>query len=67
MLVIAHRGASQEAIENSFEAFELAVESGAKRIELDVQLTADQELIVMHDDTITRTCNRWGVVHKLTR
>lgn len=67
MIVIGHRGAPFEAVENSFEAFELAVDSGADRIEFDVQLTADNELVVMHDKTLQRTCNRWGATTQVTR
>jgi glycerophosphoryl diester phosphodiesterase len=55
MLVIAHRGANKEALENSWNAFELAVEGGAERIELDVQLSRDGHAVVMHDDSLART------------
>lgn len=47
--VIAHRGASAAAMENTVEAFELAVELGADAIELDVRRTADGHLVVHHD------------------
>lgn len=47
--VIAHRGASAAAPENTVEAFRLAVELGADGIELDVRRTADDELVVVHD------------------
>jgi glycerophosphoryl diester phosphodiesterase len=47
--VIAHRGASAHARENTIEAFELAVELGADGIELDVRRTADGMLVVHHD------------------
>ena len=50
----AHRGASGYAPENTLEAFALAVESKADGIELDVQLTKDKKLIVIHDETIDR-------------
>lgn len=49
MLVIAHRGASGYKPENTMEAFETAVSMGADFIELDVQETADDKLIVWHD------------------
>ena len=52
MLVIAHRGANREALENSFAAFDLAVGGGAARIELDVHLTADGQVVVHHDDVL---------------
>ena len=49
-LVIAHRGASAYASENTLRAFELAVRQGADMCELDVQRTADGVLVVFHDD-----------------
>jgi glycerophosphoryl diester phosphodiesterase len=52
MLIIAHRGANREAQENSFEAFDLAVECGAQRIELDVQFTKDKIAVINHDDDL---------------
>lgn len=53
-LVIAHRGASAYAPENTIAAFALAKRQGAAMIELDVQLTADGALAVFHDDTTER-------------
>jgi glycerophosphoryl diester phosphodiesterase len=53
-LVIAHRGASAYAPENTIPAFELAVRQGADMIELDVQRSADGVLVVFHDDTTER-------------
>lgn len=47
--VIAHRGASHDAPENTIAAFELAVRQGADAIELDVRRTADDRLVVHHD------------------
>ena len=67
MQVIAHRGANREALENSWSAFELAVDGGALRIELDVQLTADGHAAVMHDDDFSRTAERPGRLSALTR
>ncbi|MBI3289737.1 MAG: glycerophosphodiester phosphodiesterase [Elusimicrobia bacterium] len=57
MLVIAHRGASGHAPENTLAAFRLALEMGAKAIELDVHQTLDHELVVAHDDDLKR-CGR---------
>ena len=48
-LIMAHRGASTEAYENSMEAFQLAVDQKADMIELDVHLTKDNQLLVHHD------------------
>jgi glycerophosphoryl diester phosphodiesterase len=52
--VIAHRGASAYAPEHTHAAFELAVELGADRLELDVRATADGELLVVHDPIAER-------------
>ena len=59
-LVVAHRGASAQAPENTMEAFRLGVEAGADAIELDVHLTADGQLAVIHDETLDRTTDRTG-------
>lgn len=53
--VIAHRGASQHAPENTLAAFELAADMGADWFELDCQLTGDGEVIVLHDADLERT------------
>ena len=53
-LVLAHRGASRSAPENTLEAFELAVRQGADGVELDVRLTADDRAVVIHDRTLKR-------------
>lgn len=62
----AHRGASAYAPENTMEAFELAVAQKADGIELDIQLTKDGKLAVIHDETIDRTCNGTGYVKDFT-
>jgi glycerophosphoryl diester phosphodiesterase len=61
-LVVAHRGASAEAPENTLVAYQLAVDMGADAIEIDVQLTADGKLAVIHDETLDRTTNLSGPV-----
>lgn len=61
-LVIAHRGASLYAPENTIAAFELAVEMGADAIELDTMLTTDGTPIVIHDQSLERTTNGSGSV-----
>lgn len=58
----AHRGASGDAPENTLAAFELAARQGADGIELDVQRTADGELVVCHDETIDRTSTGSGAI-----
>jgi glycerophosphoryl diester phosphodiesterase len=65
-LIIAHRGASADAPENSFSAFALAAEQEADGLELDVQLSADGRPVVMHDKTVDRTTNGRGAVSRLT-
>lgn len=54
-VVVAHRGASAYAPEHTFAAWDLAVEQGADYLEQDLQMTADGELVVLHDDTLDRT------------
>jgi len=56
-LIIAHRGARSLAPENTLAAAHKALELGADMWELDVAVTADGELVVVHDDTLDRTCN----------
>lgn len=58
--ITAHRGFSHIAPENTMPAFEAAVGCGADFIELDVQLTADEQMVVFHDDKIDRTTNGRG-------
>jgi glycerophosphoryl diester phosphodiesterase len=53
-LVIAHRGASAEERENTIPAFERAIAQGADYVELDVQMSADGELVVFHDLDLDR-------------
>jgi len=54
-IVIAHRGASRRALENSLEAFSLSLADRADMIEFDVRLSADGEPVVIHDDRTGRT------------
>src|SRR5918997_3731451 len=63
---LAHRGASALAPENTIEAFRLAVEAGAGGLELDVHMTRDGHLVVIHDATVDRTTNGTGAVSDLT-
>ncbi len=55
-VVFAHRGASGYAPENTLAAFKLAYQLGAEAIELDVKLTQDGQIVVLHDQTVDRTC-----------
>ncbi|MCX7838407.1 MAG: glycerophosphodiester phosphodiesterase family protein, partial [Anaerolineae bacterium] len=65
-LILAHRGASAYAPENTLAAFNLAFELGADGIELDVSLTRDGIPVVIHDDTVDRTTNGHGAVNQFT-
>jgi glycerophosphoryl diester phosphodiesterase len=65
-IMIAHRGASGYAPENTPAAFHKAVELGCQMIELDVRLSADQVPVVLHDNTIARTAGDPRRVDQLT-
>jgi glycerophosphoryl diester phosphodiesterase len=64
--VIAHRGASAYAPENTLAAFELAARQGADMIELDVQRSADGVLVIFHDDTTERWDGRARLASECT-
>jgi len=67
VMIMAHRGYSGVAPENTIPAFEAAVEAGATAVELDVQMTKDGKIVVLHDDNIKRTtgvnANIWDVTY----
>jgi len=62
MLKFAHRGASGYAPENTMAAIKKAVEMGTKALEIDVQLTRDRKLVVIHDYDLKRTTNGRGFI-----
>jgi glycerophosphoryl diester phosphodiesterase len=64
--IIAHRGASIHAPENTLAAFQLALEQQADGIELDAMLSKDGQVVVIHDDTVDRTTDGSGRVKDLT-
>jgi glycerophosphoryl diester phosphodiesterase len=66
MLIIAHRGASGNAPENTLAAFRKAVALGATFIETDLQLSRDARFVAIHDATVNRTTNGHGAVHDMT-
>lgn len=66
VLVIAHRGASGHAPENTLAAFKRAVALGATFIETDLQLSRDARFVAIHDDTVNRTTNGQGKVQELS-
>lgn len=61
-LIIAHRGASATAPENTMAAFKKAIEDKAQAIEVDVRLTRDNEVVVIHDSRLERTTNGRGKI-----
>ena len=67
MKVFAHRGFSGRYPENTMAAFGKAVECGADGIELDVHLSKDGEVMIMHDEALLRTTGRSGIVSDYTR
>ena len=60
VLVVAHRGDWRNAPENSLQAFKNCIEMGVDMIEIDLKKTKDNQLILMHDNTIDRTTNGKG-------
>ncbi len=66
MEIIAHRGYSYKAPENTIAAFDLALESGFPHMEFDVQLTADDVPVVIHDETVDRTTDGSGDVANMS-
>ncbi len=67
MIVVAHRGANREAQENSFAAFERAIEVGAQRIELDVVISKDGHGVIVHENSLLRVTGVDKKVSDLTR
>lgn len=65
-LIVAHRGAALEAPEHTIPAYEAAVASGADALWLDVQESADDQLVVIHDAGLERTTNGRGPVRART-
>jgi glycerophosphoryl diester phosphodiesterase len=63
-IIVAHRGASADAPENTLAAFEEAIRQGADAIELDVRLSRDGEVVVFHDATLGRTTDGRGFVSR---
>jgi len=64
--IYGHRGAAGEAPENTLGGFRHAWDRGTRCFELDIQLTADRELVVIHDDRVNRTTGSRGAVSSLT-
>jgi glycerophosphoryl diester phosphodiesterase len=66
ILVLGHRGYSSKYPENTILAFRKAIEAGADGVELDVWLTKDGEVVVIHDETVDRVSNGSGSVKEMT-
>ena len=64
--IVGHRGARGEAPENTAAGFQVAMEAGVTEIELDVRLSRDGHLIVVHDANVTRTTGERGKAHHYT-
>jgi len=65
-LIVAHRGYSARAPENTLASLCLALDAGAPLCEIDVRRTADGEVVVLHDATVDRTTNGSGTVAEMT-
>lgn len=65
-VVIAHRGASYDFAEHTYDAYVSAIEAGAEGLECDVRLTADKVLLCWHDPDLERTSDGKGRISKLT-
>ncbi len=66
LLIIAHRGASRVAPENTLKAFQIAIELHTDILELDVHQSKDGEIVIMHDGNTFRTTGYFGSISKLT-
>ena len=65
-IIIAHRGGAKLAPENTLASFDNAIALGVDMIEIDVHLSKDAEIIVIHDETLNRTTNGSGEIKDLT-
>ncbi len=65
--IIGHRGAAAYYPENTMASFEAAIALGVDMIELDVHMSADGEIVVIHDETLERATDGTGFVHQHTR
>jgi glycerophosphoryl diester phosphodiesterase len=64
MLKIGHRGAKGYVAENTLASFQKAIELGVDIIELDVHLSLDDKIMVIHDETVDRTTTKKGFVNQ---
>lgn len=66
VMIIAHRGNWRNAPENSLQAYRQCIDGGIDGIEIDVQLTKDSNVVIMHDNTLDRTTNGKGYIKDYT-
>ena len=66
VIVVAHRGDWRNAPENSLQAIQNCIDMGVDMIEIDVRMTRDSVLVLMHDETIDRTTTGSGAVQDFT-
>jgi glycerophosphoryl diester phosphodiesterase len=64
--IIGHKGAAGYAPENTLASLQVALDLGVDMIEIDVHMTKDEEVVVFHDEDISRTTNGTGKIHELT-
>ena len=65
-LIIAHRGGAELGTENSLSCIERGIQTGAQMVEVDLHLTADNRIVVCHDQNVNRTTNGKGKIEDLT-
>lgn len=66
LIITGHRGGAGLGPENSLECIRKGIEAGATSIEIDVHITADNEIVVCHDPTVDRTTNGSGAINEMT-
>lgn len=66
VMIIAHRGNWRNAPENSLQGYKQCIDGGIDGIEIDVHMTKDSAIVIMHDDTLDRTTTGKGLVSDYT-
>ena len=66
LIITAHRGGAKLGAENSLDCFSKGIAAGATSIEIDVHITADNQIVVCHDPTVDRTTNGSGAINDMT-
>ena len=65
-IIVGHKGAAGYAPENTITSFKTAIDIGCDRTELDVRLSKDNQLVVIHDDEVSRLTDGTGLVNEMT-